>query len=157
MVVVIALTESYQCNKRVVSALISGFERALAPEVADRVHAPSRMVHEEHSQRAAPQERTQPTTKLPSRDQPGCDRCHKIAQHHNQSEPAVYGHHHRIVEQIGDIALPRCLLVGEQSAEVGMNEAPYPATLMADMGTVWIALFVSVSMVLAMVRHPVWH
>src|SRR2546421_5670654 len=100
MVVVIALTESYQCNKGVVSALISGVERALAPKVADRVHAPSRMVHEEHSQRAAPQERTQPTTKLPSRDQPGSDRCHKIAQHHNQSEPAVYGHHNRIVQQI---------------------------------------------------------
>src|SRR5689334_24541383 len=61
MVVVIALTESHQCNEGVVSALISGFERALAPEVADRVHAPGRVVHEEHSQRATPQERTQAT------------------------------------------------------------------------------------------------
>src|SRR5438552_1692142 len=143
MIVVIALTEPYHRDKGVVSALISGFERALAPQVADRVHAPGRMVHEEHSQRAAPQERTEATTKLPSRDQPGCDRCHKIAEHHNQSEPAVYGHHHGIVEQIGHIALPRCLLVGEQPAEVGMNETPYLATLVADMGTVRIALFVS--------------
>src|SRR6516162_9604931 len=157
MVVVIALAESYQRNKRVVSALISGFKRAPSPEVADRVHAPSRMMHEEHSQRAAPQERTKPTTKLPRCDQSSCDRRHKIAQHHDQSEPAVYGHHHWIVEQIGDIALPRCFLVGKQPAEVGMNEAPYPATLVADMGTVWIALFVSVGMVLAMVRYPVWH
>src|SRR6266487_4611567 len=117
MVVVIALTKSYQCNKRVVSTLISGLERALAPVVADRIHAPSRMVHEEHTQCAAPQESSQPTTKLPSNDQPACEWCHKIAHHHNQSEAAVYRHHHGIIQQIGDIALPRCLLVGKKPAE----------------------------------------
>ena len=83
MVVVIALTQSYQRNKGVVSALISCFERARAPEVADRVHAPGRMVNEEDSQCAAPQERAQSTTKLPRRDQPGCNRCNKIALHHD--------------------------------------------------------------------------
>jgi len=49
MIVMIAIAESYQCNKRIVSTLISGFERALAPEMADRVHAPGGMVHEEHT------------------------------------------------------------------------------------------------------------
>jgi len=106
MVVMIALAESYQCNKRIVSALISGFERALAPEVADRVYAPGRMVHEEHTQRAAPQERAQPITQPPGCNQSRCDWRHKITHTHNQTEPAVYGHHDRIVEQIGGIALP---------------------------------------------------
>src|SRR6478609_22487 len=101
MVVMVALAESHQCNKWIVSALISGFERALAPEMTDRVHAPGRMVHEEHTQRAAPQERAQPTTQPPGCDQSRCDRRHKITDTHNQREPAVYGHHDLIVEQIG--------------------------------------------------------
>ena len=49
MIVMIALAQSYERNKRIVSTLISGFERALAPEMTDRVHAPRGMVHEEHT------------------------------------------------------------------------------------------------------------
>ena len=119
----VALAKSYQCNKRIVSTLISGFERAFAPEVADRVHAPGGMVHEEHAQCATPQESSQPTTKLPSSDQPDCEWCHEIAHHDNKREAAVYRHHHGIIQQIRDIALPRCLLVGKQPAEVGMDKA----------------------------------
>jgi hypothetical protein len=152
----IALTKSYQRNERIVSTLISGFERALAPEVADRVHAPGGMVHEEHAECATPQESSQPTTKPPSSDQPDCEWCHKIAHHYNKSEAAVYRHHHGIIQQIRDIALPRCPLVGKQPAEVGMDKASYPATPVTDMRAMWIARLIGVNMVLAMVRHPVW-
>ncbi len=68
----------------------------------------------------------------------------------------MYCHDHRIIQQIRDIPLPRCLLVGKQPAEVGVYKASDPATLVADMGAMRIARLIGVSMVLAMVRHPVW-
>jgi hypothetical protein len=77
-----------------------------------------------------------------------------LAQHYNKSEPAVYRHHHGIIQQIRDIALPRCSLVGKQPAEVGMDKASNPATFVANMGAMWIARLIGVGMVLAMVRHP---
>ena len=152
----IALTKSYQCNEWVVSTLITRFEWVLAPEVADRVHAPGGMVHKEYAQRATPQECSQPTAKLPSGDQADCEWCHEIAHHDNRSEATVYRHDYGIIQQVGDIALPRCALVGKQPAEVGMDKPSYSATFVADMGAMWIACFISVGMVLAMVRHPVW-
>jgi len=36
-----------------------------------------------------------------------------------------------------------------------MDKASYPATLVTDMGAMWIARLIGVSMVLAMVGHPV--
>ena len=114
------------------------------------------MVHEEHAQGATPQESSQPTTKLPSSDQPSREWRHKVAHHYDKGEPAVYRHHHGIIQQIRDIALSRCPLVGKQPAEMGVDEASYPAPFVADMGAMRIARLIGVSMVLAMVRHPVW-
>ena len=113
-------------------------------------------MHEEHAQRATPQESSQPTTKLPSSDQPNCEWRHKVAHHYDKSEAAVYCHHHGIIQQIWDIALSRCPLVGKQPTEVGVDKASYPAPFVADMRAVRIAHLIGVSMVLAMVRHPVW-
>ena len=68
----------------------------------------------------------------------------------------MYCHDYRIIQQIRDIALPRCLLIGKQPAEVGVYKASDPAAFVPDMRAMRIARLISVSMVLTMVRHPVW-
>jgi hypothetical protein len=56
MVVVPALTKSESAEHEVVSALVARFEGAAAPQVTNRIDAPSHVMNQEDPRQSAPQQ-----------------------------------------------------------------------------------------------------
>ena len=131
-----------------------------AEEVAERVDAERRVVHEEDAGRATPEQRGQPAGHGADERDAEPERGGETEQH-PQHERVVDEPEPRVREQVlGIAALVGHLHVAEHPPEMGVDEPAdraAPARSVPDVRAVRIAVDVRELMVLAMRRHPVDH
>ena len=140
-----------------VGRVVVGLEPAGAEEVADRVHAPRDVVHEEDADEPAP-EQAAGGARERSGDGPAGQRGQGQAEQHQHREAAVDEPHARILVEVLRVAASAGLsLSREQPARVCVPEAAHHtgrAVTVTDVRAVRIALLVSVRVMLAVVGDP---
>src|SRR5215213_8921979 len=156
--VVPALAERHQRDRPVVAALIFGRERPAAVHVADRVHAPRRVVQQEHAHEARPHERRQARDGVTAGEREAEHERDRESEQRPDREQRVDLAHQRVLAQIGREAPRRGALAVEQPAHVRVPQAAQhaaPAGRAMRVRAVRIALLVGECVVLAVIGHPV--
>jgi len=158
MIVVPALTETDDAEEGIVAAVIGVLEGAGAPEVADRINGEGGVVHEAHSDQAAPEE-THEGGVPGVADGAGDGGGDGQAENDEDPEPAVAGADGVVGQKIGDGAVEVGRRGFKEPAEMGMphaaEESPESAAVL--MGGMGIALTVALLVMAAMEGAPLQH